>query len=170
MKLLALDLATRVGWACGAPNENVRFGTHVLPSTGGEIGPFADAFGQWLRSKIESEKPELIVFEAPILTSGLTAIATARKLMGLAYHTELIAFDHQLRVRESNLMTVKKFFAGSGKATKQDMVAAARRHGWDVDNDDEADALALWSHTIDRMVPGGFPKMRLGLLGARIGA
>ncbi len=42
-KILALDLATRLGWACGSPDGEPHYGSKLLPSTGAEIGRFGDA-------------------------------------------------------------------------------------------------------------------------------
>lgn len=39
--------------------------------------------------------------------------------------------------------SLKKFFSKSGSASKNKMVKAALHNGWDVDNDDEADAAGL---------------------------
>ena len=76
-KILALDLATKSGWACGSPDGEPRYGTKVLPSTGEDIGRFAAAYNEWLLDMITLESPALIVFEAPIL-AGQTTLTTAR--------------------------------------------------------------------------------------------
>lgn len=39
--------------------------------------------------------------------------------------------------------SLKKFFTGSGTASKEDMIAAAEASGWVVGSDDEADAAGL---------------------------
>ena len=47
---------------------------------------------------------------------------------------------------------LKKFGAGNGQASKNAMIAAAKKSGWDVENDDEADAahLAWLAYAIKR--------------------
>jgi Holliday junction resolvasome RuvABC endonuclease subunit len=40
--------------------------------------------------------------------------------------------------------TLKKFWTGSGNATKPDMIRVARERGFEPDTDNEADALAGW--------------------------
>ena len=144
MKILALDLATRTGWACGAVNGEPRWGIKVIARPHTDVGAFASAYDLWLSDMITVEQPDLLVFEAPILPRQ-TTLDTARKLMGLAFLTELIAFRRDLACREVNIRTVKKFFAGHGHAAKSDMIDAARRHGWNVKDDNEADALGVWA-------------------------
>lgn len=142
MKILALDIATRTGWACGAVGGEPRWGLATFLHS--DVGAFASAYDHWLSDMITVEQPDLLVFEAPILPRQ-TTIATARKLMGLAFLTELIAFRRSLACREVSIQTVKKFFAGHGHAPKAEMINAARRQGWNVKDDNEADALGVWA-------------------------
>lgn len=151
--ILALDLATTTGWACGAPEADPRFGTLRLPSTGDEIGRFLAIFEDWLLDFLTVETPALVVFEAPILTRGNTSPVVARKLMGLANATETVCYRRETRCEQANLMTVKKAFAGHGRAEKHEMVAAARARGWEVRNDNEADATAVWFCAVKHHAP-----------------
>lgn len=165
-KILALDLGTSLGWACGSPEGEPRYGTKVLPSTGEDIGRFAYAYNEWLLDMITLESPALVVFEAPVLT-GKTSLATARKLYGLAWHTEFACSLRQIRCMEHHLQSVKKFFAGNGRAEKPEMIAAAHRHGWDPKTHDAADALGLWACTVHEKAPQHGKRFALGALGGR---
>ncbi|GJE13669.1 hypothetical protein [Methylobacterium longum] len=165
-KILALDLATKTGWAVGSPDSEPRYGTKVLPSTYEDIGRFAAAYNEWLLDMITLESPALIVFEAPIL-AGQTTLTTARKLGGLAWHTEFVCNLRQVRCAEHHLQSVKKFFAGSGCADKTAMIEAARRHGWDPKDDNAADALGLWACTVHEKAPQHGKRFALGALGVR---
>lgn len=151
--ILALDLATATGWACGAPGDNPRFGTKRMPQTGDEIGRFLVHFEDWLNDFLTVESPRLVVFEAPILRRGPSNPVVARKLMGLANCTETICYRRDIICRQAHLATVKKSFAGSGRADKAEMILAARRWGWDVENDNEADALGLWVEAVKHVAP-----------------
>lgn len=166
--VLTLDLASRLGWTCGAPDGEPRYGTKVLPATGEDIGRFAEAYNTWLLDMITLENPVLVVFEAPIL-AGQTTLATARKLTGLAWHTEFVCRLREVRCKEAHLQSVKKFFAGSGRADKQAMIEAARRHGWAPKTSDEADALGLWAYTIHEEWPRHAGRFQMGGL-AQAGA
>lgn len=165
-KILALDLATRLGWACGRPDGEPSYGTKVLPSTGEDIGRFAEAYNEWLLDMITLESPGLVVFEAPIL-AGQTTLTTARKLTGLAWHTEFVCRLREIRCAEHHLQSVKKFFAGSGRADKAAMIAAARRQGWDPKDDNAADALGLWACAVHQKCPQHAQRFMLGGLGGR---
>lgn len=167
-KILALDLATKVGFAVGAPDAEPVYGTKVLPSTGEDIGRFARACDEWLLDMLTLESPKLVVFEAPII-AGTTAAATARKLMGLAWHTEYVCHLRQVQVWEHHLQSVKKFFAGSGRADKRDMIAAAERQGWHPKDDNAADALGLWACAVHAKAPRHAERFKLGTL-ARVPA
>lgn len=162
-QILALDLGTAVGWACGSPDGEPRYNTMVLPSTGEDIGRFALAFNNWLNDTLDVEKPGLVVFEAPVLT-GRTSLATARKLYGLAWQTELCCHVHGIRCMEHHLQSVKKFFTGNGRAEKPEMMAAARRQGWNPKSFDAADALGLWACVVHEKAPRFAERFRAGAL------
>ncbi|SFM91344.1 hypothetical protein [Methylobacterium pseudosasicola] len=163
-KILALDLATRLGWACGSPDGEPTYGSKLLPSTGPEIGRFGDAYDEWLLDMITLENPALVVFEAPFV-SGTGNANTARKLMGLCWQTELACYRRQIRCMEHGNTSVKKLFAGSGRAEKHEMIAAAQRHGWNPKDDHAADALGLWACAVHEKAPK-YSRLKLGALGA----
>lgn len=166
-KVLALDLATRTGWAVGQIEGEPVYGTHLLPETGSDIGSFLLAFDQWLHDMLTVHAPTLVVFEAPIL-AGRTQLATVRKLACLAGHTEFVCAGRQTRRMEADLQTVKKFFAGHGRADKAAMIAMARRYGWFPKDDNAADALGLWSYAVFCVDRGtGSRRFYLGALGAQ---
>lgn len=164
--LVFLDLATNLGWASGPPSGNPRFGTKTLPSTGAEVGRFLAAYDEWLNDFIALEDPALVAYEAPILSAGKTGVSTARKLMGLASHTEFVCHNRSIRVFEANLMTVKKRFAGSGKAQKEDMIAVAQRYGWNVRTEHEADACGGWAFAVECKAPNHAWRFKGGPLAA----
>lgn len=140
--ILALDLATALGWAANPAAMEPRFGTYVLPKTGDEVGEFIAAYDDWLQDMLVDEAPGLVIYEAPSLFAKTTP-ATVIKLNGLATHTELVCFRRSVPCRKVNPSSLKKFFAGNGRAEKADMVAAARRYGWEVRDDNAADACAV---------------------------
>lgn len=167
MKIGALDLSTHTGWAFGWSDGEPSFGTLDLPKTGDDIGRFIASYDEWLRAMLAVECPDVVVFEAPLLTRGKTTIATARKLIGLATHTELVCWQLRTRCSESNIGSIKLFFAGSGRAEKDDMKAVARRYGWNVKDDNQADALGLWASAVHHYAPAHATRFRMGLMGAR---
>lgn len=164
--LLTLDLATWIGWTLGAPSDlHFRFGTHKLPSAV-DIGPFAEAYNLWLDQML-ARKVTMVVFEAPILPREV-ALITARKLYGLAWHTEWQCTIRQVAVFEAHLQSVKKFLTGDGRAKKPQMIEAARGYGYEVTDDNQADAIGIRLLTIQNRFPELATKFSfsLGPLGA----
>lgn len=162
-KILTLDLSTAVGWACGRPDSEPVHGTKVLPKTGADIGRFAYAYNEWLTDILTLEDPGLVVFEAPFV-SGTGNATTARKLFGLCWQTEFVCHVRGLSYLEENNSTVKKFFAGHGHASKDMMIAAAERQGWNPKTDHEADALGLWALAVHLKAPRHAERFKLGQL------
>lgn len=162
--VLALDLATVTGWAVGdadhppAPTPLEKSGgadtpayvsgSHRVapPNTG--IGQFLSRFDLWLSDNITVHNPSLVVFEAPIIFAGKTSVDTARKLMCLAGHVELVCYRREVRCLEGHIGQVKKHATGNGMADKSAMTAAAVRRFGPVADDNEADALWLLDHAI----------------------
>ena len=150
MRVLGLDLATNTGFAIGDLGGVPRFGGHRLPSTGDDLGRFLAAFEDWLLGTIRREVPDRVFFEAPILSQSTM---TARKLMCLAGETERICLRRRLPVFEVVISTAKKFITGHGQADKQMVVEAVRARGWMVNNDNEADACAIWLYGCATIAP-----------------
>lgn len=119
-----------------------------MPSTGEEVGPFLSHFDRWLHVKLETVRPDLVGFEAPILSGRGTHIMTSRKLQGLAGLVEMQCYRHGIEVQEVGLQTVKRELAGTGRAEKHQMRAAARSFGLTIsegfEGSDEADAFGVW--------------------------
>lgn len=163
--LLTLDLATVLGWTKGAVGDRTfKSGHFRLPSTKNDIGAFAAAYGEWLNNNIAGVTS--VVFEGPILPRK-TQLATIRKLYGLCYHTELLCTKLGIKCYEAHLSSVKKAIGGHGRAQKVDMVAAVQSYGYDVTEENEADAIAVRLFTImtrHKELAASFG-LELGLLG-----
>lgn len=164
MQILALDCATQTGWAFGAPgNGPQEWGSFRLPQTGEDIGAFAVAFRTHILELLSRSAAELVCYESPILRGNKTAIITARKLYSLGTMVEVIANDEGIECREEAMQRTRKFFldrttapksivAGLSKSQqsaarrkwlKEELVAECKRRGINVENDDEADAIAI---------------------------
>jgi Holliday junction resolvasome RuvABC endonuclease subunit len=163
MKILALDLAGRTGWASGQPGEDPTFGSLNLREA--NLGSLFGVFAEWLEHKITSEAITVVVYEAPILPK-MSRIETVQRLMGLAAVTQMMAWKLSLAVGTAQGSQIKKHFTGSGKAEKAEMVTTAYKYGWEVITDDEADACALWSLAVLRYSPQEGQRFVLGPMGA----
>lgn len=170
--LLALDLATVLGFAYaplppGPPPTPIEAaagrampkpysGHHRVAAPGASIGRFLLNYDRWLVDMIATLGPTRVIFEAPLPTNRTrkTNFETVRKLICIAGLTEKVALEKGVGiVREANHATVKKHFTGHGRADKAETIAACRALGWDVDEENEADALALWSFAVSCWAP-----------------
>lgn len=153
--VLALDLATVTGFACGSTDGTpVSHGVVAIPKTGEDIGRFLAHFRDWLNAALDDMGPDEIVFESPILPDTIN-LKTARKLYSLAGVAEMVAHDRKIRVSEANLNDIRGHFIGIKQAPrdvpkskrrqwiKDKIIAECRKRGFRVSGDDDADAIAL---------------------------
>lgn len=145
--IIALDLASRLGWATWQPDGTVRHGAHSIARVGAEDGAFFGAYSLWLSDMITVERPESLCFEAPWIGPD-TAQQTAYRLMGLAAITDMTAYLREIpRVRQVNNASVRKHFTGVGRAARAEMkrlvTRACLQRGWQPIDDNAADALAV---------------------------
>lgn len=173
--ILALDLATVLGWAWASKDAVhtwprtmleaqafkpgagglFRSGAHRLAEPGSSDGIVGAAYREWLEQHLRFFQPTWIVFEAPLPPTGSIArrsLRTARRLMGLAFLTDVIAHEAGLEAREVHISTVKRHFTGHGNAKKPAMIAACHARGIDVKSPDEADAVAVLDVSIAFLV------------------
>lgn len=151
--ILALDLATVTGWACGLPGErplsgSVRFGKSS--PTHGEIAANAIA---WMLGKLDDLKPTVIVYEQPLppnFTGGNTTLNTSMVLMGLPFLLSGIAYKLGIfNVASARVSDVRTFFLGGNLKSAEAAKLTLQRCislGFDPGDDNEADALALWCY------------------------
>lgn len=139
--ILALDLASTVGFACGSPDLLVH-GSFKLPDDV-NLGRQYGCFSNWLADKITAYAPTDLVIEAPFLGQSLRA---GRKLFALTGIAELIAWRRELRFTEHHASSVRKTFCGSGRADKDAVEAECRKRGFAPRDHNAADALALLHH------------------------
>lgn len=169
-KVLALDISTRTGFAHDGhdPGRPIS-GVIRLPKAAGddldgwELGPLFADYRRQLAALVLVLQPDIVAFEAPLqIVHGREAAArtsqnTIRLLFGLAGITEGLLAEKKLRSYESNIASVKKHFAGSGRADKSAMVARCRQLNWEVQDHNAADACGLWSLVKSLHEPGWSP-------------
>ena len=169
--ILFLDLATRTGWAHDGesalvPTTGLIASPHPTGNvqTGYSFGSTFSYFRARLGTLVHEVKPEIVGFEA-ILPYTMFI------LQGMAAVTEMVCHDLGVPCEQIHLGTIKKFFAGSGKAVKSDMIARCVQLGWDIGrprDHNRADAAAGWATLTSMRQPKGAVAMRLamGALGA----
>lgn len=167
--ILALDLATRVGWACGRPGEYPRSGIIILKKTGEPRGVAFGNFIAWLQSKISDERSALIVKEAPMALQAFRMVSSSednvRLQLGLHAIIEAMAQRFGVEIEDVSASTVRKHFIGQSNmgeraATKRAVVQRChilRLMPRECVDDNRADALAIhdWACAIYGRRPYG---------------
>lgn len=161
MNVLALDLASVTGWACGGPGRDPNHGSHRFAAEGASHEAiFANAYTWMTRFCIGMGKPQLVVWEAPLPTSfsrGRTTANTTSLLYGLPAIVGAAAFAHAIYdIRKAETKDVRHHFIGCNpkRAKAKPMVMAqCRAMGWAVADDNEADALATWHYMCSLLEP-----------------
>ena len=136
-QVLALDIATKTGWALSAQV----YGTWDFKVKRDESGGMRLVrFRAKLREVCELEDIKLIVFER----------AAGKHANAVMVESELISTfkvfceDAGIEYRAYSAGEIKRFATGKGRASKSDMVIAAKdKYGYPGFSDDEADALHL---------------------------
>ena len=139
--ILALDLATRTGWAILTDGGRIHSGTTSFALRKHEgAGQLYMKFRNLLLF-LKQANPSLsrIVYER---VSGPTR-SSPQIYCGLLAMLEVFGEQHQISYDGIYVMTVKKAFCGSGRATKEDVIAQCRLMGFKPEDDNEADAIAL---------------------------
>jgi Holliday junction resolvasome RuvABC endonuclease subunit len=162
VRVLALDCSTNVGWALfESPAGPVRFDTWRAPKSF-VLSNYGRAFvglEAWLVDMVTVHQPDVIGFEAPIMPfAGFieqrSSLDIVRLLVGLASVVELVATRAGKRCIEVPVPTAKKRLCGNGRATKRQMIGAAVNLGHLVEDDHQADAIAVALATYDHIGGG----------------
>jgi len=154
-KIAALDIATSTGFACARLGEppragSVRFG---IVSRDPPDQVFAAAI-DWAMEFFAREAPDLLILEAmlpPDAMPNKTSRQVRDRLAGL--HGIMLGCARRAGVGEIATVTVgdiRRHFIGDGKlkrnAAKREVIRRCLQLGWPADDDNAADALAIWSY------------------------
>lgn len=135
--LLALDLGTKTGWATNS-HAGITYGMQEFKNdrfSGG--GMRFLKFEKWLMGL---PKPSQVVFEEVRRHAATDAAHVYGGLMAtLTKWCESEGIPYQ----GIPVGTIKKFWTGTGNAKKDKMIAEAVRRGFDVRDDNAADAIAI---------------------------
>jgi len=142
LSILALDLATKLGWAFAAFEMPIVSGVqNFTPNRWDGAGVRYLLFRAWLKKTfLHDSLPNLVVYEEVPRHLGRAAAAVYHGFLA-----ELQAWGEQNEIPYKGIpiATIKKFATGKGNANKQAMMDAARARGWRFEDDNEADALWL---------------------------
>lgn len=153
--VLALDLASVTGWAVGEPGMLLAHGSIRFAAKGSSHEAiFANAW-DWMEDKIAVYSPKLIVWEAPLATTfkrimGNTNVDATTILFGLPAVIGCCAYKRGIfDIRKAEARAVRMHFIGQSpkrSIAKMMVMRQCRAHGWQITDDNEADALATWSY------------------------
>ncbi|PYF05007.1 hypothetical protein BJ122_102233 [Rhodopseudomonas faecalis] len=157
--ILALDLAKTTGWAYGAPGEEPIYGSVTFGNENTTRARVLRNCREWMVSFLVASPARLVVFEAPLTPGqlqGHTNIDSIRLLIGIAETVDELLFD-RADVREARVSDVRTFFLGTNRIKRADAKDATkykcRKLGWSPQDDNAADALALWCYQAAHMAP-----------------
>tara|TARA_R110000803_G_scaffold50217_2_gene104329 strand:+ start:133 stop:681 length:549 start_codon:yes stop_codon:yes gene_type:complete len=148
MKILALDLATKTGWAllangvtsCGVVN----FGNGKKKADGKDPDAPQARFEDWIAKHIRLWKIDVVVYEEVYRWMSQRA---ANIYNGQRGYMRSKAYRCGIKRVSYSPPTIKKHFTGNGHAKKKDMIAEAERR-WpslEIIDDNQVDALAILS-------------------------
>ena len=154
MAILALDLGTTTGWAIAGVGDSVCSGSQSFkPGRFDGGGMRFLRFKRWLAEMTGNNPLEAIYFEEVRRHRGVDAAHAYGGFMAvLTAWCESRAIPYQ----GVPVGTIKKAFTGKGNADKAAMIEEAGRRGYQVADDNEADAIALllWARSESRAPAG----------------
>lgn len=137
MKILALDIATKTGWA----TDTASGVWDLKPLRGESIGMRVVRFKAKVREMIQTESVEMVAYELP---AGMhkNAIIQQSKMIGVL---EDLCHELEIEYTHYSASEIKKFATGKGNAGKPQMIAQAKRNWPNVEiiDDNQADALFI---------------------------
>lgn len=166
--LLAFDLATRLcGWTAGDGRSIPVAGAFKMAQHGEDIGAMLGELDDNLNALFDRFQPTHVCFEAPILPQGrrgdggsvVGSLLVRRKLFNLGGHLEFVCHRRGIACGEEEVRAIKRELAGTTKAQKADMVAAAEKIGVRLPatqaagREDAADSVGVWLLGLRRIEP-----------------
>ena len=146
MKILALDLATQMGWA-DYDGKFIHSGTESFAVKAGDSpGLRFLKFENWLKTRMFHGNYDLVGYEQAHLRGGPPTWV----IVGMIAIMKKLCAQFEVEFTDKHTGTIKKFATAHGKASKQDMIDAAIKKfpGQTVIDDNQADALHLLSLVI----------------------
>ena len=161
--ILAFDLGTHTGWACGLGPKIIASGSEdFTPSKLWDGGPGLRflKFDRWLSGPMGS----LIVKDFKTPPPPLTHVfyervpfqkgrAAAHVYLGMLAVLQAWAEKEEIIYEGVPIHEIKRHATGSSKASKVDLITAARSRGIEPVDDNMADALMLYYYAIEALIP-----------------
>ena len=162
MIILALDVATRTGFAIGEAGKIPRSDTARLKKPGEDVQVAWRNIGFLLRDMFVLDKPDLIVVEAPMHPTAQKSPDAVVLQWGAVSVVTFIGAAYEIPIEWVNAQTVSKHFVGQSRfsaqqggrdAKKKATIQRAQLLGYipkDCRDDDRADACAVFDYASAR--------------------
>ena len=137
MKAVAFDLGSKTGFAI-LNGERIECGTRRLSNA--TAGSRFRDFYHWLIETISTVQPEIVFFERVYNHVGTEAAHVYGAFMYILLGT---CEERGIRCAGLSVSAIKKRLSGNGRASKSDMIAAARTLGYSPIDDNAADAVGI---------------------------
>ena len=137
MIILALDIATKTGWA-----TEIESGTFDFTLKRGETkGLIPLRFKSKIVELIKLIKADLVAYERPAGRNAHSIILASKMIA----HLEEYCLENNIELATYSAKEIKKFFTGNGNSSKEKMIEEAKRRFPEIEiiDDNHADALAL---------------------------
>lgn len=145
MTILAIDPATHCGFALSTGGA----GTWDLSVRRDESGGMRLVRLRGKLREIHTAAPlDVVFYEAARHAASNGALIVQAELQGVI---KLFCEENKIDYRGVSPSEIKKFATGKGNANKQAMIDAAKAQGWDVQDDNEADARWLLKYAEERL-------------------
>lgn len=139
MNALALDLGSRTGFAIMRDGK-ITIGARKLRHDRSATGTRFLDFRNWLIETINAYNICIAFFERVYRHKGTDA---AHVYGGFMYALAAVCEEKHIKCVGIPVGTIKKVATGNGHASKEDVIAFAKRHGFDPVDDNAVDALAI---------------------------
>jgi crossover junction endodeoxyribonuclease RuvC len=136
MKILALDPATTTGYCSDKGSGILKLG--ILGKT--ERPEKLLAFYNYLHDTIKKEEITHLVYERPG-GSHYNSLVSHASLEAMIL---LVCQMRELYYLGYSASSIKKYITGKGNASKQEVIDAVKKLGYDPYDDNEADAIAIF--------------------------
>jgi hypothetical protein len=161
MRLMALDIAVRLGFAIGEAGKVPRSGSIRLKSPEDDPSRACRKLGIWLRDEFTLQIPDLVIIEAPVnigafidwkddgskptFRSNPQTISLLHRLVG---GVETLCGPYGVRCVSANVQTVRKHLLGVARPSEPKKAVIARCQMLGLmpktsKDDNQADAIAL---------------------------
>lgn len=149
--ILAIDLGNELGYAIKKHSTIESGWKRLTNGSKNHSGKKFELFRLWLDELDEIDIKE-IYYEDVRRHNGLFA---ARAYGGYLAILQMWAHERNIECSGVGVGQIKKFWTGNGRADKEMMIKEANKRGFDTDNDNCADALALLHYVIEKPAEAG---------------